>query len=266
MKRSKKWWRRSKYGIAALALTLCCYQFHEPCAASLRSAFSYLVYPFLRLQHFVVAPLTAWQQQRATEQQLRERLVEQTERAQALQEYVTQLQASRDFAEDTAEIVAFKKRYQTDNAVLGQIIHTTFDEQHNELTLDVGSAHGVSEDMVAVYKNNLVGRVSAVYPRWCKVTLITDTTCKVGAYCAHTKAAGIHEGTNDVATRLSFVSHLETVREGDLILSSGQGMVFPRGFAVGRVKEARLNGLQYTVTVDSILDFQSLRYCYLLAK
>jgi cell shape-determining protein MreC len=63
-----------------------------------------------------------------------------------------------------------------------------------------------------------------------------------------------------------YVSHLESVSVGDDVFSSGEGMVFPKGFALGKVISADKGDLFYTITVQPALDFQSLRYCTLIAK
>jgi len=102
------------------------------------------------------------------------------------------------------------------------------------------------------------------------VTLITDQTSKIPVVCTQTGSQGILEGLNklDVAN-LSFVSHLQTMVKDDLILSSGDGLVYPKGFAAGRIVDFSLNannGLIYLVTVKPLAPLRDIRFCCLLSK
>ena len=132
--------------------------------------------------------------------------------------------------------------------------------------------------MVALYNNNIVGKVIEVYPWYCKVCLITDADCKIAASSfislnanksirVQKGASGIHEGINNAMfTTLRYVSHLESVNVGDTILSNGEGLIFPKGFALGKITQAHKGELFYEITVQPILDLQSLQYCTLIAK
>ena len=138
----------------------------------------------------------------------------------------------------------------------------------NFFLVDVGSNRGAKQGMVAVYNNQLVGKVTEVYPLYSKVTLIIDRTCKVAAYCLVTKATGIHVGHNhDTRTKLDYVSRLTpTPQIGDLVISSGEGLVFPKGFALGCITEFTEEDLLYNISVRPLCDFHTLSDCYLLER
>ncbi len=141
----------------------------------------------------------------------------------------------------------------------------------------VGSSQGIKKDMVALYCNAIVGRVTQVYPWYCKVCLVTDADCKIAALCLSSVAlakvgpekgvSGIHEGINDsLYTAMRYISHLESVNVADDVLSSGEGLIFPKGFALGKVVAADKGELFYTITIQPALNFHTLRYCTLIAK
>jgi len=150
---------------------------------------------------------------------------------------------------------------------VGHIIFKHISEQAHYVLVNQGAAHGIETGMVAVYNNCLVGKVEEVYPWYCKVVAITDRSCKVAGYCESTKSAGIHVGSNQLSlTSLERVSHLEKVNDGDLILSSGEGLVFPQGFALGRIKEQKKEGLWYQIGVEPLIDLSKLSYCMFISK
>lgn len=177
------------------------------------------------------------------------------------------LKALQAHYEDIEELVNFKKRYSVENVYCAQIIMRNFSDNEHSILVDGGSRQGIVPDMVAVYKNCLVGRVTHVYPYYSKVLLMSDAGCKVAAYCRSSKIRGIHEGMyNKECSLLQFVSHLHEVKKDDVVLSSGEGLVFPQGFGLGKVQACEPNGLYHKITVVPLINVDALHYCYLIKK
>ncbi len=228
---------------------------------------SYLIYPLLCIQHTYIEPLKELCAHKRDEHALQECVTRLQADKDALTAQLIAMQATATYNDDMQEISAFKKRYECAHALQAQIIARHASPQEHSMLVDAGALQGTQKDMVVVYKNILLGRVTEVYPHYSKVILITDHTCKVAAYCATTKATGIHVGTNTAgATQLHHVSHLTTLQEQDVVLSSGEGLVFPRGFGLGRIKQFQVNGLLYDVTIEPLCDIATIGQCYLLQK
>lgn len=228
---------------------------------------SSILYPLLRLQHAVVVPVSQWFERRATIQELESSIENMREAHEKLCAENSALKALCLYANETSELRAFNKRYALQNGHMAQILARHFSATKQFFLVDVGSSQGIKKDMVALYGNNIVGRVAQVYPWYCEVCLVTDADCKVAGSFAQSKASGIHEGCNDTAkTVVRYVSHLDSVNVGDTVLSSGEGLVFPKGFALGKIIAADKGELFYDITVKPLLDFQTLRYCTLIAK
>ncbi len=176
------------------------------------------------------------------------------------------LRASLAYAENIKELQAFNARYNYEGHIAKIIARYITPESHY-LLIDAGSKKGIAKDMVVLHMNNLIGKVTEVYPSWSKVCLVTDRNCKVAAYCAQTKAQGIYEGLNDPHNAaLNFVNHLSDVQPGDLLLSSGEGLIFPEGFALGKVAAYENDGLYKKVTVEPLCNVREIDYCLLMAK
>jgi rod shape-determining protein MreC len=228
---------------------------------------SYLVYPVLVTQHKIVTPLKDYFAHRKTITELQEQLAQaQAERDTVLAQNI-ELQGMISFAQDTQELVEFKQRYNFSQALLAQVLVKNFSEQSHFFLIDKGSAAGAQKDMVVIYKDCLIGRVSEVYPYYSKVVLVSDQTCKVAAYCAQSKATGIYQGTNaEWAANLNHVSHLSSLEIGELILSSGDGLIFPRGFGLGKVKAYHTEGLFHSVSIEPLVDLHAINHCYVVQK
>ena len=222
--------------------------------------------PLLKAQHALLAPMNQYYRSGdrvSAERSLRE--LEQ-ERDDLLSELIA-LRSAQEFMRETVELQQYRRRYKTDICRLAHVMLKHLNDHEQYVLVDQGSAHGVHKDMVAVYKNALVGRVTQVYPHWSKVVLITDPLCKVAVTCMQTKASGIAEGVckRDCFT-VTHVNHLDRIKEGDYIISSGAGLVFPKGFGLGTVLDYTQEGLFYTVTAKPLIPIDRIEYCYLLTK
>jgi rod shape-determining protein MreC len=227
---------------------------------------SYITYPFMRISSGIVIPIQQWLYERAVARELLERHKQLREEYADLRSTYIRCRAVEDIQEDTQDLAAYNETAEHKGHI-AQIMMRHFSDQAHYYLVDAGSAHGIEPDMFALYKDCLVGRVTHVYPYYSKVVLITDAMCKVAAYCSETKSSGIHEGLNILnATTLRHVSHLATVQENDLVLSSGEGLIFPRGCALGSVQNYSHDGLLYTIRVQPLLDFNTLQYCVLARR
>lgn len=105
--------------------------------------------------------------------------------------------------------------------------------------LDKGSVNGVAVNMAVITEDGIVGCVTEVGLNWCKITSIIEDSFAVGAYVARTGDHGIVRGDYsrraDGTCLMSSLSENSDVKEGDLVLSSGIGSVYPVGITVGRV-------------------------------
>lgn len=230
---------------------------------------SLLLYPCVRCAQWVTEPVIRWRQHRTTVDTLIAALQKAREQEADLIAELVAVRSTNLYGDDIAEINRFRERYITTYAVSGQLIARHCSSHEQVLLLDVGSYHGVQEDMVAVWKNCLVGRVTAVYPRFCRVVAITDKRSKIPVACTQTKTQAIYEGMNDPQKgSLRFVSHLDRLEQGEIVIASGDGFIYPKGFAVGRICDFILDsqGLHYAVNLEPLIDIASLRYVYVIQK
>lgn len=223
---------------------------------------SYAMYPFLVAQRKIIQPYKEWRSKQRVTNDLAHCVDTLSGEREELLKEVIELKAELNYLDEIKELLSFKERYHEDQAVISQIIAKHFADDGHYFLIDVGERQGIKVNMIVVYHHCLIGRVQEVYPLYSKVVAISDKSCKVAAYCAKTKTEGIHEGANDLdATALKFVSHLKEIAEGDYLLSSGEGLVFPRGFALGRIAAIERHELFCDVKVKPLVDLREIKYC-----
>lgn len=222
-----------------------------------------VAYPFITVHYYCAYPFQQAGRWFVTKRALEARLKDLEISHQMLQESYIAAQAKVSFMEATQELQDFARRYDVKSKKLCRILMRELSSSKQSIIVDAGSRDGISEDMIAVYKNCLIGKVTRVYPFYASITLITDPSCLVAASCAGTEAQGVFEGTSTGGI-MKFVSHLEKVVDGDIVVSSGKGLRFPQGFGLGKIAEATITGLEYTILLEPLVDIQHIDYCYII--
>ena len=127
-----------------------------------------------------------------------------------------------------------------------------------QVTIDKGSNDGVRVGHAVIDAEGLFGQVVEIHHATARVLLITDfnhaVPVEVNRNGLRSIAAGI--GRADLL-RLENVPVTADIRQGDLLVSSGLGGRFPRGYAVGVVQavatERALAFLQVSVRPSALL-------------
>ncbi|MCK4548364.1 MAG: rod shape-determining protein MreC [Candidatus Eisenbacteria sp.] len=128
------------------------------------------------------------------------------------------------------------------------------------LEIDQGSRSGIQPSHPVVSMDGLVGEVIEAHPRSSWVLTLRSPDCAVSVLDQRSRVRGIVRWRYPGGLTLQLVAKGSDVREGDMILTSGLGGVFPKGLRVGTVKsvEERLGDLFQMVTLHPVVDFDRL--------
>jgi rod shape-determining protein MreC len=223
---------------------------------------SYILYPVLQLQTYIVDPIQSRIRNAKTVSCLQQELAQTMLERDELYAQNVALQTELDYASKIKELLLFKKRYASHNQLIVRILLRHISDDAHYVLVDAGEDKKITPDMPVIYKNSLIGRVTEVWPHYSKVVLTTDATCKVAAECLRTKIRGIHQGMNTTQeTGLAHVSHLLKLEKNDLLVSSGEGLIFPRGFSLGIIEDCKVNGLTYAVKVRPPFSIHAIDCC-----
>jgi rod shape-determining protein MreC len=148
--------------------------------------------------------------------------------------------------------------------IAAEVIAGNPDPVMRTVTIDRGSADGVTADMAVIAPSGIVGRViGPVGRRAARVQLLIDRNAAAGAVTERTRAGGMIVGSDtdaDPPLRLELVSNLSDVKAGDAVVASGVDGIFPKGYPIGRIETAnnRGGGLYQAISVRPAVDFSSL--------
>lgn len=131
------------------------------------------------------------------------------------------------------------------------------------LMVDKGVRDGVYEGVVAINGNALVGRVVDVQPNTSYILPIFAVDSRVPVKISSTndqKTVGIVVGRYNDRVILTDVLQEQSLFVGDLLISSGEGGIFPVGYYVGKITkvESEEAAIFKTATIDPSITLETL--------
>lgn len=128
------------------------------------------------------------------------------------------------------------------------------------IEIDLGATHNIAVGMPVVTEQGLVGRISEVNNVTSKVLLITDPSSAVNAIMQSSRLNGIIQGAPNGDLLMDFIPQGPVFSVGEVVLTSGMGVRFPKGIPIGQVIERRQRDIDIfqQAVVRPIIDFSSL--------
>lgn len=256
---------RLMHGFYVLFLLFLMHRLFFPSFGMAEHCMSYFLYPFFKIHATVSTSLQQKEFHKQTEDQLREQLQILSMQYDVLQGRLIQLQAQQQFLQQTADLRSFTQKYESKQVVIAKILMTVCSDQEDIVFIEGGKNKYFTKDDVVVYQNALVGRIIEVYPWYSKIVLISDQRCRIAAEISE-GISGICCGANNKTLKLSFVPHFKPVKVGDMVFSTGQGLLYPSGFALGVVQTVQTDLVSHTIQVKPMFDIAKLSYVYVLIK
>jgi len=137
------------------------------------------------------------------------------------------------------------------------------------ITVGLGADDGVEVDDPVISRSGLVGRIMKVDEEQADVLLLTDPESGVGALVARSRDYGVVVGGSgsDLLT-MTFFSKDADVQEGDIVVTSGIGSLYPPGLLIGEVTEVYVPqpGLIRECHIRPATDFDHLEEVLVMMK
>jgi rod shape-determining protein MreC len=148
-----------------------------------------------------------------------------------------------------------------------KVINNSVSKQYNYLTLNVGSKHGVTEEMGVITNDGVVGIVVGVSYHYSRVISLLNIDLKISAKFKSSNYFGslYWEGKNYRQVTLGDIPHHAIIAVGDTIVTSGFSAIFPPDINLGTVSSFETKGSNfYTVRVKLFNDFKQLHHVWVV--
>lgn len=185
-----------------------------------------------------------------------ERLVYEAMRADELQKQLSQ------FADIYDEVSANRNMDPVTATVIGRYDGNYF----STFTINKGSRDGIEEFMAVTVSGALIGYTENVREAESTVRTIIDSEASIAGLIQSSRDQGIVSGTLGVdgtaLCRMYYLPDDNLPRPGDLVVTSGVGMSFPKGIPVGTVRESTrgMDANKQYVVIEPSADFQHIEY------
>jgi len=152
--------------------------------------------------------------------------------------------------------------------VLGQIIGWDASAESKILRIDKGSLDGIQVKSAVITADGLVGYTYKVYEHYSDILTIIDNNNKVDVVIDRTRTHGIIEGTSHMYCRMKYVPQSEEVFIGDILVTAGLSLIYPKGIKVGEIINIKLSpeDLTQEITVKPSVDFTKLEEVVVLTS
>ncbi|MDR3645530.1 MAG: rod shape-determining protein MreC [Clostridia bacterium] len=173
--------------------------------------------------------------------------------------------------EQDKEYLGIKEEKSDLKLVFGSVISHDPGQWFSAFTVDKGSLDGILKGDPVITPDGLVGVVSQVMSTSSVVTTILDPSTSIGALISHTGDTCLAKGDSELmskgALNLVYIPRGSNVTDGDIVITSGIGGIYPKGLMIATVQSIGLdiNMSKYAV-VKPMTDISSIRSCSVITS
>lgn len=177
----------------------------------------------------------------------------------------------KDEVERLREALNFTESRNNYNYVGVNIIGYSGSSLSDGYIIDKGSNDGIAKNMVVVSYKGLVGKVTKVSSNFAVVQSILNENIAVAVMDQQTRdATGVLQGLSDKKdTNMTVVYNLpidSDVKEGDIIITSGLGKIYPKEIPVGTVVSVQEDNVKVmkSAVVEPFVNFNKLEELFVV--
>jgi rod shape-determining protein MreC len=167
------------------------------------------------------------------------------------------------------ELLGFKKRHPEYDLASAEVVGRNVSSYFRVLTLKLRSQADLEAGMPVVVAQGVVGQIHRTYGSFAEVVIVSDPRSRIDAVSQRNRAHGIVEGLGherSYRAEIAYLRRRDRVREGDVMVTSGMGGVFPPELIIGTVEriESRERGLFQKATLQPAVDFSRLEEVFVM--
>lgn len=135
-----------------------------------------------------------------------------------------------------------------EKVLVASILNVDLDPFRHRVLLDKGAVDGVFRGQAVLDGEGIFGQVTKVNAATSEVILISDAEHAIPVQSNRSGVRTIAVGAGDInKLSLPFLTVESDIEEGDLLLSTGMGGVFPPGYPVAQVSKVRRAGSTFAL-------------------
>ena len=145
--------------------------------------------------------------------------------------------------------------------ITARLLSVSLNPFSKTLLVGAGSKNGVKLNQVVTNSQGLIGRIIEVSDNYCRVMLINDLNSRVPIVTLLAQERGILAG-NSQNTRIVYLQKNHDIKLGEKVITSGDGMMYPRGLIVGEISKITKN----EVYVELVINFSKTDFVNIITN
>lgn len=176
-----------------------------------------------------------------------------------LSQMVVELEEYRQEANRLESLIGLHDAYGF-TSVAARVTGYSSDSYNRIITIDAGSASGVTEGLPVMGTTGVVGQVISVSTYSSQVRLLNDAQSGVAVMLQSSRSEGILSGSVEGVLYLEGVDEGVEVTEGEAVITSGLGGGYFRGLVIGTVSkvEQRQGDATRTIVITPNASFDNI--------
>jgi rod shape-determining protein MreC len=152
--------------------------------------------------------------------------------------------------------------------ILAEVVNKTITSRNNYITINRGSKQGIKKGMGVSGPNGVVGIVWNVSDNFSSIQSILHEDTRITSSIENTPYFGplIWEGNDPSIVTLTDIPNQLNLKVNERVITSGLGVIFPKGIPIGRVVKSGVKGggSFLDIYVKLATNFYSLQYVYVI--
>ncbi len=152
--------------------------------------------------------------------------------------------------------------------IVSKVIHNSFNQYENYLTINSGNLQGVKPDMGVINSLGIVGVIDNTSQNYATIVSILNTKSHINAKLKKSDHFGSlsWDGKSTGFVQLTDVPRLAAIRKGDTIVTGGQSVIFPENINIGTIDRIYTSEETnyYTLDVKLFNDMTNLGHVYVI--
>ena len=155
-----------------------------------------------------------------------------------------------------------------ENPLIADIIGHDTSYFRKSILINIGKKQGASVDDAVVFGSALVGRITAAGNSSSRAMLITDPASNIPSRFLESRMQGMVQGTGDDTCIVKYISRNTEIKEGDVVISSGIGGIFPKSIYIGDIVMVEDNGAKLfkDIKLKPKIDFSKIEHVLVIKK
>jgi rod shape-determining protein MreC len=147
-----------------------------------------------------------------------------------------------------------------------KVIARDLSPDHYSIRINRGTKHGLKKLMGVITVEGVVGYVLRSGPESSQVLVLTDRSSAVDGVVQRTRARGLISGSSLASCRLRYLERADDVSAGDMVVTSGLGGYFPKGFPIGKITSVRKTdfGISQEASVTPVVNPSNLEEVFVV--